>query len=103
MGDLVAWITIGDYHLPTSEDVPNVATAGKSLSFTLSPFNYFSSDPSMESLDGIYMTKEDSLDSSSDLIKFDLYDNYEDNICPPEIFQLKEFVGNGSKLFMQAP
>ncbi|KAL3866595.1 hypothetical protein ACJMK2_043882 [Sinanodonta woodiana] len=101
--DLVAWITIGDYHLPTSEDVPNVATAGKSLSFTLSPFNYFSSDPSMESLDGIYMAKEDSLDSSSELIKFDLYDNYEENVCLPENFQIKEFVGNGSKLFMQAP
>ena len=54
--DLVSWVSIGIMHIPHSEDIPNVATAGNHASFFLRPYNYFNEDPSIASRDSVYIT-----------------------------------------------
>jgi len=44
--DLVAWITLCSFHLPTAEDIPMVNTINHG--FTLSPHNFFDENPSMD-------------------------------------------------------
>ncbi|KAK3097981.1 hypothetical protein FSP39_015040 [Pinctada imbricata] len=51
--DLVAWVTMGTYHIPHTEDLPVTHTPGLDLSFFLSPFNYFPEDPGMGSRDSV--------------------------------------------------
>ncbi|KAK7489226.1 hypothetical protein BaRGS_00019478 [Batillaria attramentaria] len=51
--DLVAWLTLGVYHIPHGEDLPNVATAAKDMTFALLPFNNFDEDPSMVFRDAV--------------------------------------------------
>lgn len=51
--DLVAWVTLGFYHIPHTEDVPNTPTVGTETSVLLLPFNYFPEDPSMGSRDAV--------------------------------------------------
>ena len=51
--DLVAWVTLGMYHVPQTENVPNTATVGTTQSFFLTPFNYHQEDPSLSSRDAI--------------------------------------------------
>ena len=51
--DLVAWLSIGSIQIPTSEDVPNVASAANGARFFLRPFNYFDEDPSIASTNAV--------------------------------------------------
>ena len=51
--DLVAWLTIGSIQIPTSEDVPNTASAANTARFFLRPFNYFDEDPSINSTNAV--------------------------------------------------
>ncbi|GFN75269.1 amine oxidase [Plakobranchus ocellatus] len=51
--DLVAWVTLGTYHIPQTENVPNTATVGTTQSFFLVPFNYHHEDPSLNSRDSV--------------------------------------------------
>ena len=51
--DLVAWVSVGSIQIPTSEDVPNVASAANSARFFLRPFNYFDEDPSIASTNAV--------------------------------------------------
>merc|ERR1719494_342763 len=53
--DIVAWVTIGGLHIPTSEDIPSTCTIGNQFNFFLRPFNFFSEDPSLSSRDGVYV------------------------------------------------
>ncbi|XP_042199297.1 retina-specific copper amine oxidase [Callorhinchus milii] len=53
--DLVAWVTAGFLHIPHSEDVPNTATVGSEVGFLLQPVNYFKQDPSIFSMDSVYI------------------------------------------------
>jgi hypothetical protein len=39
--DLVSWVTLGAFDLPTSESAPITSVAGRRLSFWLLPYNYF--------------------------------------------------------------
>lgn len=39
--DLVNWVTVGTFDVPTSESAPVTSIAGRSLSFWLLPYNYF--------------------------------------------------------------
>ncbi|KAJ1136042.1 hypothetical protein NDU88_002468 [Pleurodeles waltl] len=61
--DLVAWITTGFLHIPHSEDIPNTVTAGNGVSFLLRPYNYFTEDPSVNSGDAVYFSKDMDLTS----------------------------------------
>jgi len=39
--DLVNWVTLGAFDVPTSESAPLTSINGRSLSFWLLPYNYF--------------------------------------------------------------
>ena len=58
--DLVVWVTIGSIQIPTSEDVPNVASPANTARFFLRPFNYFDEDPSMNSTDAVLIRPANS-------------------------------------------
>ena len=51
--DIVAWVSIGSIQIPTSEDIPNVASAANTARFFLRPFNYFDEDPSIASTNAV--------------------------------------------------
>ncbi|ESP03629.1 hypothetical protein LOTGIDRAFT_137098, partial [Lottia gigantea] len=57
--DLVSWITLGTYHIPQTEHMPNTPTVGGHLTFLITPFNYYSEDPSMASRDAIRIDPKD--------------------------------------------
>jgi primary-amine oxidase len=42
--DLVAWVTMGNWHLPVAEDSPTTTTPGNRLSWVLKPFNFHDED-----------------------------------------------------------
>lgn len=56
--DLVAWISVGFLHVPHAEDIPNTVTVGNGVGFILRPYNYFDSDPSVNSPDAVYFTAD---------------------------------------------
>ena len=39
--DLVNWVTVGAFDVPTSESAPVTSPNGRTLSFWLLPYNYF--------------------------------------------------------------
>ena len=39
--DLVNWVTVGAFDVPTSESAPITSVAGRRLAFWLLPYNYF--------------------------------------------------------------
>ncbi|KAF6732805.1 Primary amine oxidase, liver isozyme [Oryzias melastigma] len=53
--DLVAWVTTGFLHIPHSEDIPNTVTVGNGGGVLLRPHNYFNQDPSIHSVDAVYL------------------------------------------------
>lgn len=61
--DLVAWLTLGTYHIPRSEDIPNVPTPETELSFMLTPFNYFPEDPSVSARNAVRLTPNKKKDA----------------------------------------
>lgn len=46
--DLVAWVTVGTMHTPTSEDVPVTTTSGTAVRFFIKPLNYFDESPATD-------------------------------------------------------
>ncbi len=76
--DLVAWVTLGTFHVPHSEDVPIVTSPGVQLHFFLLPFNYFDEDPSLASRDNIRATPNQDGDPV-----FEYAGVQEDLICVP--------------------
>lgn len=51
--DIVAWVTIGTHHIPGTEDIPSTPTTWNQYSFYLTPHNYFSECPSVNSADTV--------------------------------------------------
>ena len=68
--DLVAWVSIGGFHIPHSEDIPNTATAGNTFGFYIRPFNFFDEDPSMASTDAVLITPKDDEFSGTKIEQF---------------------------------
>ena len=58
--DLVCWFNLALHHLPNTQDLPNTifTTAESSIIFT--PFNYFDSEQSRDTLQQLYYKYEDS-------------------------------------------
>lgn len=54
--DLVAWVMIGNIHIPSSEDIPSTTTAHTSLSFLIKPFNYFDESPAIDLTTRVHKT-----------------------------------------------
>ena len=53
--DLVTWVSIGCIEIPSSEDVPNVASAANTARFFLRPFNYFDEGSSTNSANAVFI------------------------------------------------
>ncbi|XP_063411542.1 putative amine oxidase [copper-containing] [Mytilus trossulus] len=76
--DLVAWVTMGMYHITHKEDIPVTHTPGMSRSFYLTPFNYFDESPGMSvnnavRIDAVYKDgKTTSVDIQRHGIKSDV-------------------------------
>lgn len=68
--DLVAWVSVGSFHIPHSEDIPNTATAGNTIGFFIRPFNFFDEDPSMASTDAVLITPTDDKFSGTEIEQF---------------------------------
>ncbi|XP_062610844.1 putative amine oxidase [copper-containing] [Saccostrea cucullata] len=68
--DLVAWVTLRTYKVPSMESLPVFQTAGDLQSFFISPFNYYKEDPSITSRDALIV--EPSSDSEEYLDKYNL-------------------------------
>jgi diamine oxidase len=92
---LVAWITLGQHHIPHTEDLPIVQTPGTDVSFLLLPFNFFHEDPSIGIRDNVrihYAKTENSLTVEKRTTTGDLNclppktDSLEDLIADPEAF-----------------
>ncbi|CEP23019.1 Abp1 [Cyberlindnera jadinii] len=58
--DLVYWFNLALHHLPNTQDIPNTiySTAQSSIIFT--PFNYFDTEQSRDTLQQMYYTYEDA-------------------------------------------
>ncbi len=56
--DLVAWVTLGSFHIPRTEDLPITTTPGNGLHFFILPYNFFPEDPSLASRDNIRVTPD---------------------------------------------
>ncbi|XP_071106934.1 putative amine oxidase [copper-containing] [Haliotis cracherodii] len=97
--DLVAWVTLGTYHIPQTENVPNTATTGGHLSFLLAPFNYFKEDPSMGSRDAVRVTPMDKKNPYSGAVveRYGLKGTSE--CSPPELLPDDLLQKNSSSLF----
>ncbi|KAJ8303844.1 hypothetical protein KUTeg_017427, partial [Tegillarca granosa] len=95
--DLVAWLTLGTYHIPHTEDVPNVVTSGKELSFLLSPFNYFPNDPSVHSYDAVRMTPKESASGSEKGLNIE--GNINNYTCIPRQYNYESLKKDGSAIF----
>lgn len=63
--DLVAWVSIGCIEIPSSEDIPNVASAANTARFFLRPFNYFDAGPSANSTNAVFIKPANDKTSSS--------------------------------------
>ncbi|KAK3096627.1 hypothetical protein FSP39_001874 [Pinctada imbricata] len=96
--DLVAWVTLGMHHIPHTEDIPNVATAGKSLSFSLLPFNFFEEDPSIASRNFVRITPKDPTDSRKGL-HIERYGTKETYSCIPPSYDYNILRKDGSSIF----
>ncbi|KAJ8304003.1 hypothetical protein KUTeg_017586 [Tegillarca granosa] len=65
--DLVAWITLGTYHIPHTEDLPVTHTPGKDMNLYLLPFNYYPQNPAMHSRNAIRIDPTDEGNISKDV------------------------------------
>ena len=77
--DLVAWISIGCIEVPSSEDVPNVASAANTARFFLRPFNYFDASPSTDSSDAVFIKQDE--DKSNVVQSFA---SFSEEVCVPK-------------------
>ncbi|XP_071156029.1 putative amine oxidase [copper-containing] [Mytilus edulis] len=51
--DLVAWITMGQYHIPHTEDLPVTTSPGMDNSCLFLPYNYFAEDAAISSKNAV--------------------------------------------------
>lgn len=81
--DLVAWVSIGCIEIPSSEDVPNVASAANTARFFLRPFNYFDADPSTDSSNAVFIKQdEDKSNVVQSLVSPD------EEVCVPKKYDI---------------
>jgi len=81
--DLVAWISIGCIEVPSSEDVPNVASAANTARFFLRPFNYFDAGPSTDSSDAVFIKQDE--DKSNVVQSFA---SFSEEVCVPKKYDI---------------
>lgn len=84
--DLVAWVSIGCIEIPSSENVPNVASPANTARFFLRPFNYFDADPSINSTDAVFIKPKDNSSTSPTVVK-SLVD-FSKDVCVPKKYDI---------------
>ena len=52
---------MGIHHIPHTEDLPVTPTPGMELSFYITPYNYFSEDPAIASLNAVRIEPKEKL------------------------------------------
>ncbi|KAL6067132.1 tryptamine:oxygen oxidoreductase (deaminating) [Balamuthia mandrillaris] len=57
--DLVAWVSFGSIHVPTSEDIPNTNTPSSFGHFWLRPHNFFTESPSIAARGNVFVNLND--------------------------------------------
>ncbi|CAC5416610.1 AOC1 [Mytilus coruscus] len=87
--DIVAWITMGFYHIPIKEDLPVTHTPGASFSFFLLPFNYFDENPAMASRNAIRVDPID-IKGKTKSLKVERYGVDDDNNCIPPKYNYEQ-------------
>ncbi|XP_060551795.1 amiloride-sensitive amine oxidase [copper-containing]-like [Ruditapes philippinarum] len=87
--DLVAWATLGMYHIPHTEDVPSTSTSWNKLSLHLIPFNFFTECPSVSSPSAVHITP----DKNKENINVDTFGTTYESTCVPPIYGPSTFYG----------
>ncbi|KAJ3215511.1 hypothetical protein HDU67_000299 [Dinochytrium kinnereticum] len=54
--DIVAWVNLGNHHVPRSEDAPITLTSASRASIIVTPFNYFDEMATRDIRNGAYVT-----------------------------------------------
>lgn len=94
----MTWVTLGTYHIPQMENVPNTATVGTQLSLFLTPFNYFPEDPSMASRDAVRVSPRVREQPMKGAV-VERYNMTADLQCIPKISVFEDLGENSSELF----
>ncbi|CAC5412331.1 AOC1 [Mytilus coruscus] len=81
--DLVAWVSMGMYHIPKKEDFPSTHTPGMSRSFYLIPFNYFDESPGMSVNNAVRIDAVEK-DGKTETVKIRRYGVRSDVDCIPK-------------------
>jgi Cu2+-containing amine oxidase len=83
--DLVAWVTVGNIHIPCSEDAPVTTTAHTSLEFIIRPMNYFDESPVTDLTTRVFVTGPAPLDTPEtiDTVNTPIADRCYDGIDTP--------------------
>lgn len=89
--DLVAWISMGKYHIPHTEDLPVTASPAMDASFFLQPYNYFKEDPAIASKNAVRIELSDRKDPRSP-VKFERYGVKFGGYCNMEINDYESIV-----------
>jgi Cu2+-containing amine oxidase len=82
--DLVAWVGIGLYHLPISEDAPSVNIGANKLSFTLKPYNFNDGDAIRDTSD-VVVIKHDADPGEMEVTAEEQQDALSAANCVPEL------------------
>ncbi|KAJ3094447.1 hypothetical protein HDU97_008044 [Phlyctochytrium planicorne] len=74
--DIVAWVNLGNHHVPRSEDAPVTLTSASRSSIILTPFHYFDEMASRDLKNSAYVT---SAEKKTDVAAVDVYGVKEGN------------------------
>ena len=81
--DLVAWVSIGCIEIPSSEDVPNVASAANTARFFLQPFNYFDAGTSTDSSNAVFIKQDED---KNNVVQSSIFSDEE--VCVPRKYDI---------------
>ena len=90
--DLVAWVTLRNYNIPSTESMPISQTAGKTKSFYILPFNTYDEDPSVTSRDALHVEVSGKKGQQTYITDFGISKRY---ICLKE-YRTENYVKNDS-------
>ncbi|VDI21010.1 diamine oxidase [Mytilus galloprovincialis] len=97
--DLVAWISMGNHHIPHTEDLPITPTPAMDASFFLSPYNYFDEDQGITSMNAVRVEPMDRTKKDTTL-HIQRYGVKQEVRCVPEDNKYDEVIQNEPSLII---
>lgn len=91
--DLVAWATLGLYHLPSTEDVPSAPTSWQTQSLHLVPFNFFTECPSVSSVNTVQIYPVGFYDNQPPSVKVNTFGMQQTSDCVPHYYGPHSYYG----------